>query len=91
MKYSGPKITKKSQKQAVATFGEERMRTVSQLLLWDPKHGRCLRGCPTTTLIYWPTTEWHWSFDARSWICHGQQTGTRQTYKISAGAPKMDR
>ena len=33
MKYSGPKITKKSQKQAVATFGEERMRTVSQLLL----------------------------------------------------------
>ena len=41
--------------------------------------------------IYGPTREWHWSFEAGSCICHGQQTGMGQTYKISAGAPEIDR
>ena len=30
-------------------------------------------------------------YKIKSCICHGQQAGMGQTYKISAGAPEIDR
>ena len=54
------------------------------------KTWQTLKGAPSNN-IYGPTREWHWSFEAGSCICHGQQTGMGQTYKISAGAPEIDR
>ena len=38
-----------------------------------------------------PIREWYRSYEAESGICHGQQTGMGQTYKIGAGAPDRNR
>ena len=54
------------------------------------KTWQTLKGAPSNN-SYWPTREWHWSFEAGSCTCHGQQTGMGETYKISVGAPEIDR
>ena len=60
----------------IAHCWRSKNETVSQLLLWDPKPGSRSRERPATIFIL------------GSCICHGQQTGMGQTYKITAGAPK---
>ena len=60
----------------IAHCWRSKNETVSPLLLWDPKPGSRSRERPATIFIL------------GSCICHGQQTGMGQTYKITAGAPK---
>ena len=68
--------------------------TVSQLLLWEPKHGRHSKGAPSNNPQHLLTnleSDTVQSCEAGSRICHGQQMGVGQIYKISADAPEIDR